>query len=74
MKWKSIWRHTRYILETLVIYFFLIQGPYDLWLGKTGYHLWSYVINTVGIAALFLVVEIIYNYVRQQILKRRRHQ
>lgn len=71
MKWKSIWRHTRYILRILVIYFFLIQGPYDWWIGKTGYHLWMYVMDIIGIAALFFVVEVIYNYCRQRVLSHR---
>lgn len=72
MKWKSIWRHTGYIIQTLVIYFLAIQGPYDLWLGKTGYHLASYLIDILGITALFFIVECLYNFGRERVLKRRR--
>ncbi|WP_318765475.1 hypothetical protein [Lactiplantibacillus carotarum] len=69
MKWKWILRHTSYILQTLAIYFLLIQGPYDLWIGKTGYHLWMYLVNIAGITVLFFLVEVIYNYCRQRFLK-----
>ena len=72
MKWKWILRHTSYILQTLAIYFLLIQGPYDLWIGKTGYHLGTYLINIAGITVLFFLVEVIYNFFRQRILKRQR--
>ncbi|WP_048000425.1 hypothetical protein [Lactiplantibacillus herbarum] len=70
MKWKSIWRHTRTILLTLVIYFMLIQGPYDLWISKDGYRIGSYLIDIVGVTGLFIIVEMVYNYFRQWLLKR----
>ncbi|AUI77876.1 MULTISPECIES: hypothetical protein [Lactiplantibacillus] len=71
MQWRSFWRHTRTIVETLLIYFLLIQGPYDLWIGKTGYQIGSYLIDIVGITVLFMVVELGYNAIRQHVLKRR---
>ncbi|EQM53583.1 hypothetical protein N692_05375 [Lactiplantibacillus plantarum EGD-AQ4] len=71
MQWRSFWRHTRTIVETLLIYFLLIQGPYDLWIGKTGYQIGSYLIDIVGITVLFMVVELCYNAIRQHVLKRR---
>ncbi|CAM3232404.1 hypothetical protein [Lactiplantibacillus plajomi] len=71
MKWHSIWRHTRYILNTLIVYFLLIQGPYDLWIGKTGYHFWTYLLATVEITVLFFIVEAGYNYCRQWWLTRK---
>ncbi|MCG0634544.1 hypothetical protein EQK05_11585 [Lactiplantibacillus plantarum] len=71
MQWRSFWRHTRTIFETLVIYFLLIQGPYDLWIGKVGYRLNSYLIDIVGITVLFVIVELVYNAIRQIVVKRR---
>ncbi|MDV0431876.1 hypothetical protein RXV91_13455 [Lactiplantibacillus sp. DA1] len=71
MQWQSFWRHTRTIIETLVIYFLLIQGPYDLWIGKIGYRLESYLVDIVGITVLFMVVELVYNVIRQHVIKRR---
>lgn len=71
MQWRSFWRHTRTIVETLLIYFLLIQGPYDLWIGKIGYRIGSYLIDIVGITVLFMVVELGYNVIRQHVLKRR---
>lgn len=71
MQWRSFWRHTRTIVETLLIYFLLIQGPYDLWIGKTDYQIGSYLIDIVGITVLFMVVELGYNAIRQHVLKRR---
>ena len=72
MKWQSIWRHTSYIIQTLMIYFLLIQGPYDVWIAKVGYRLGAYLIDIVGISVLFFIVELGYNYFRQRLLKRRR--
>ncbi|BDZ31721.1 hypothetical protein RA086_10860 [Lactiplantibacillus sp. WILCCON 0030] len=71
MKWQSIWRHTSYIVQTLIIYFLLIQGPYDLWIAKVGYRLLAYVVDIVGITILFFLVELAYNYFRQRLLARR---
>ncbi|WP_137627038.1 hypothetical protein [Lactiplantibacillus pingfangensis] len=65
MKWQSIWRHTRTVGQTLLIYFLLIQGPYDLWIAKVGYRLVSYLTTIVGITILFVIVELSYNYLRQ---------
>ncbi|AVK61040.1 hypothetical protein C5Z25_04360 [Lactobacillus sp. CBA3605] len=70
MKWQSIWRHTSYIIQTLAIYFLLIQGPYDVWGAKLGYRLGEYLINIVGITGLFFLVEVGYNYFRQRLLQR----
>lgn len=70
MKWQSIWRHTGYIVQTLLIYFLLIQGPYDVWIAKVGYQFWTYVTSIVGITVLFFIVELSYNYLRQVLLKR----
>lgn len=71
MKWQSIWRHTGYIVQTLMIYFLLIQGPYDVWIAKIGYQLWTYVTTIIGITVLFFIVELVYNVLRQYLLKRR---
>jgi len=71
MKMRSIWRHTSYIIQTLAIYFLLIQGPYDLWIAKDGYHWQQYLLNIVGITVLFFVVELIYNFFRQRFLRKR---
>lgn len=71
MQMRSIWRHTSTIIQTLAIYFLLIQGPYDLWIAKVGYHWQMYLTNIFGITALFLVVDLSYNYLRQRLLKRR---
>jgi len=70
MKWQSIWRHTRTVGQTLLIYFLLIQGPYDVWIAKVGYRLLAYLTTIVGITVLFIVVELSYNYLRQHWQKR----
>ncbi|VDG18808.1 hypothetical protein [Lactiplantibacillus mudanjiangensis] len=70
MHFKSIWRHTSYILQTLAIYFLLIQGPYDLWIAHVGYHWQTYIINIFGITVLFWFVECLYNWLRQRFVKR----
>ena len=54
-----------------MIYFLLIQGPYDVWIAKIGYQLWTYVTTIIGITVLFFIVELVYNAVRQYLLKRR---
>ncbi|MFC6182375.1 hypothetical protein [Lactiplantibacillus daowaiensis] len=70
MHYKSIWRHTSYILQTLAIYFLLIQGPFDLWIAKVGYHWQAYLTNIVGITVLFWLVELGYNCLRQRFIKK----
>ncbi|ETY73423.1 hypothetical protein [Lactiplantibacillus fabifermentans] len=73
MKWKSIWRHTSYIIQTLAIYFLLIQGPYDLWIEHTGYRIGEYLLNIIGISVLFFLVELTYNYFRQRVVDKHTH-
>ncbi|MFB9770444.1 hypothetical protein [Lactiplantibacillus modestisalitolerans] len=69
MEWGSIWRHVRSLIVTLVLYFSLIQVPYEVVVNRAKVAWGTYLGDSLELIILFLIADISYNWLRLRLLK-----